>query len=142
MSISVLSNVTSNQELVNLYWQIFQPQQNDHDVVMNGVFKDSARWYGIIDQSTKKILAFCTVGILSNDKMFMYNIAVHPNYRRQGLAQQMLREVFEMYPTHNIYLFVNKKNRTAIKLYQKLNFTYAEKVFIPPEGEVCLVRSL
>ena len=55
----------------------------------------------------------------------MMNIAVSPNYRRQGLAQQLIIKLVEMLcqrQSHSLTLEVRKSNLPAISLYKKLDF--------------------
>lgn len=55
----------------------------------------------------------------------MMNIAVSPNYRRQGLAQQLIVKLVEMLcqrQSHSLTLEVRKSNLPAISLYRKLDF--------------------
>ena len=55
----------------------------------------------------------------------MMNIAVSPNYRRQGLAQQLIVKLVEMLcqrQSHSLTLEVRKSNLPAISLYKKLDF--------------------
>lgn len=53
------------------------------------------------------------------------NIAVHPDFRGQGLASKLLNEVFQYYNGRGALRFtleVDTKNAPAIKLYEKLGF--------------------
>ena len=52
------------------------------------------------------------------------SVAVHPNYRRKGLAQKLM-EHFEAHlpdDTESIFLEVRESNSDAIALYQKCGF--------------------
>jgi len=129
---SFTSEVNINQ-LNELYPQIF-PQVNDK----NGVFGDKAQWYGLVDQN--RLVAFCTIGVVNDQTIFLYNVGVHPTSRHQGFGCKLMENIIEHYKKYDIVLFVNKKNRIAIKLYQKYNFKLAERLFIPPLGEICMKR--
>lgn len=53
------------------------------------------------------------------------NIAVHPDFRGQGMAQKLLLDVFEYYAARGAQRFtleVDTENAPAIKLYEKLGF--------------------
>ncbi len=55
----------------------------------------------------------------------MMNIAISPEYRRQGLAQQLIVKLVEMLnerQSHCLTLEVRKSNLPAISLYEKLGF--------------------
>jgi ribosomal protein S18 acetylase RimI-like enzyme len=140
------------QYLIGLYFNIFPeniPHQtidiqsdtytNEKLKVMNGVFKDNAKWYGIFDNS--KLVAFCTLGTLPDGRTILYNVGVHPHHRRQGYATSLMHKIIELYSHSDIYLFVAKNNRSALGLYRKFHFEFVERAFQPPEGEVCLCRT-
>jgi len=53
------------------------------------------------------------------------NIAIHPDFRGQGLAQQLLNDVFLYYSERGALRFtleVDTSNDAALKLYEKLGF--------------------
>jgi ribosomal protein S18 acetylase RimI-like enzyme len=51
------------------------------------------------------------------------SLAVHPNYRGAGCAATIIREVLSEFPG-NIDLFVDPENVHAIRLYERLGFTF------------------
>ena len=56
----------------------------------------------------------------------MMNIAVHPDFRRQGIARRLilaLVEALKKQGSHCLTLEVRASNQNAINLYQKLNFS-------------------
>ena len=55
----------------------------------------------------------------------MMNVAVHPAYRRQGIAERLILELVEALKekeSHWLMLEVRASNEEAIKLYEKLGF--------------------
>lgn len=56
----------------------------------------------------------------------MMNVAVSPDYRRQGIAAQLVTRLMEELKSrgnHSLALEVRESNLGAISLYQKLGFT-------------------
>lgn len=61
------------------------------------------------------------------DEGFITNIAVHPAYRRQGIARALIREAQDYAEAHNLTrltLEVRASNAPAIALYEGMGFTY------------------
>ena len=59
------------------------------------------------------------------DKADMMNVAVHPNYRRQGIGQKLvlaLAEALQQKGIKGLMLEVRQSNDPAISLYEKLGF--------------------
>jgi ribosomal protein S18 acetylase RimI-like enzyme len=53
------------------------------------------------------------------------NVAVHPSYRRRGIARVLMQESIEHYRAHNgreVMLQVESSNHSAIQLYRNLGF--------------------
>ena len=62
------------------------------------------------------------------DSADMMNIAVHPDWRRQGIAEKMITALvagLEGRDVHSLMLEVRVSNAPAIALYEKLGFTQA-----------------
>ena len=60
------------------------------------------------------------------DEGFIANLAVHPAYRRQGIARSLLREAQEYAEAHDLArltLEVRASNVPAIALYEGIGFT-------------------
>lgn len=55
------------------------------------------------------------------------NVAVHPDYRRQGIATKMLKKAFSQYTDKPFVLKVLEENVPAIKFYEKLGFKITKK---------------
>lgn len=59
------------------------------------------------------------------DETDMMNIAVHPDYRKQGIATSLilgLIDALEHRGSHSLMLEVRASNETALSLYRKLGF--------------------
>ena len=56
----------------------------------------------------------------------MMNIAVHPNYRKQGIGTELIEHLIEaltLRGSHSLTLEVRVSNEAAISVYKKLGFT-------------------
>lgn len=56
----------------------------------------------------------------------MMNVAVHPDFRRRGIAEQLVTELVVLLAdmgNHSLTLEVRASNAPAISLYEKLGFT-------------------
>lgn len=60
----------------------------------------------------------------------MMNVAVHPDFRRRGIAQDLIQSLVEVLKTrqsHCLTLEVRASNTPAINLYEKLGFSQVGK---------------
>ena len=78
------------------------------------------------------------------DEAHMTLLAVHPNYRRQGLGQLLLFKLLEDAIARKLAwatLEVNENNLVAVNLYQKYGFQIAgkRKNYYQPAGDDALV---
>ncbi|OCG61334.1 ribosomal protein S18-alanine N-acetyltransferase [Gilliamella sp. Nev3-1] len=63
------------------------------------------------------------------DEAELFNIAIHPNFRKQGLAKDLLNHLIERLititspsPITTLWLEVRQSNSPAMRLYQSLGF--------------------
>ena len=59
------------------------------------------------------------------DETDMMNVAVHPDYRKQGIATALIVDLVEelrKMGSHSLTLEVRASNENAIRVYQKLDF--------------------
>lgn len=78
------------------------------------------------------------------DEGHITNVAVHPDHRRQGLAQELLHRMIELTGCHGIVshtLEVRPSNAAAIALYQSFGFIEAgrRKGYYEDNGEDALI---
>ncbi len=78
------------------------------------------------------------------DEIQMLNLAVHPDYRRQGLGRQLMTFLLLLAKEKGIskvLLDVRATNQAAIALYRLLGFNvlYRRPGYYEPEGEDALV---
>ena len=79
-------------------------------------------WLVILDENTVAGYVGSQTVLGETDMM---NIAVHPDYRRQGLAERLVTELVEGLKgmdSHCLTLEVRASNVPAISLYEKLGF--------------------
>lgn len=77
-----------------------------------------------------------------NDYSFLHLLTVHPDYRKQHLAESMIKYLFQIAnerKTQKIILDVVKGNLPAEKLYRKFGFKLIDEKceFIDRIGNVC-----
>ncbi len=80
------------------------------------------RVFGIRQQG---VLAAYIAFSLIEDEMEILNLAVHPEYRRQGYAERLLREAFEVCRAMGVrksFLDVKESNEPALGLYRKIGY--------------------
>ena len=76
------------------------------------------------DLSTNEVVGFAGVWIVAGEGDIT-NIAVHPSYRKQGIASQLLSKLLELCKDNNcndITLEVRVSNTPAQKLYTQFGF--------------------
>lgn len=84
----------------------------------------------VLCESRSIVVGYCLYWELAHD-LDIHNIAVHPEYRRNGVGRAILTHIIEAarcVGAHNITLEVRKSNEAAQALYRSLGF------------EVCGVR--
>ena len=70
---------------------------------------------------------------------------VYPEWRRQGVAQRLLRELEGRalrWGQSELLLVVNTQNNAAIRLYEKMGYTRTPGTQTALSGEVCMRRNL
>jgi [ribosomal protein S18]-alanine N-acetyltransferase len=81
---------------------------------------------------------------LAADEIHLLNLAVVPDYRRQGVGRRLLQFLLEqahINKAEEIYLEVRPSNRPALELYGSLGFKvlYRRPGYYGPDGEDALV---
>ncbi len=76
----------------------------------------------------------------------MMNIAVHPDYRRQGIAEKLVNSLVAALKergNHSLMLEVRVSNESARKLYEKLGFQQVglrKNYYRNPREDACILR--
>ena len=86
--------------------------------------KPSSLSLGAYDSDVGGLVAYLIVSRYV-DAWHIMNVAVHPEYRRQGVASKLLDELFELTsgdPRRGYTLEVRVSNATAIALYERFGF--------------------
>ena len=86
--------------------------------------KPSSLSLGAFDAEAGGLVAYLIVSRYV-DAWHIMNVAVHPEYRRQGVASRLLDELFELTsgdPRRGYTLEVRVSNATAIALYERFGF--------------------
>lgn len=80
----------------------------------------------------KSILVGCILGLLRNEKAYVQSLGVRLDYRRKGIAFDLLSKYISVLSENDIVntvqLHVSVKNITALNLYEKLNFIVKETI--------------
>ena len=80
------------------------------------------------------------------DETDMMNIAVHPDYRRRGIAEKLINALMDALRdkgSHGLTLEVRASNESAIALYHKLGFTQAGRrpnYYRKPKEDALILR--
>ena len=76
----------------------------------------------------------------------MMNIAVHPDFRRRGIAEELvvkLVEELKVRGNHSLMLEVRASNEPARKLYDKMGFQQVglrKNYYRNPKEDACILR--
>ena len=75
----------------------------------------------------KKIAGFIAGDIRRNEGIgWILTVGVLPDYRRQGLAEELMAKCEHAMQMRQIKLSVRRSNQAAIQLYQKLGYTQVD----------------
>ena len=87
-----------------------------------------------------RVAGFIVARGISPDESEILNLAVEPEFRRQGIARRLVQRVLETHPG-SVYLEVRQSNLAARKLYESWGFeqiSLREKYYSDP-GEHAIV---
>ena len=92
----------------------------------------------------------CVLGYIGSQTVMgeadMMNLAVHPDYRRRGIARKLVLELIEQLKTqgsHILILEVRASNDPAIALYTDLGFTQVGRrpnYYFKPKEDALILR--
>lgn len=71
------------------------------------------------------ILVGVVIGTIDNNEGYCYRIAVHPQYRRQGIGSamvQLLQDRFQQRKVNRILVPIDTHNEKALPLYESLGY--------------------
>ena len=101
--------------------------------------KKTGRFWVLTDNETDQIVVAYAVFSFPAEQAHLLTFAVHPDYRRQGLGEYMLRRLIHYVMRKNgesIVLEVRKGNAPAVQLYQSLGFVVIHTIpKFYPDGE-------
>jgi ribosomal-protein-alanine N-acetyltransferase len=78
-------------------------------------------WAYVDPTRDREIEEICAYLIFSREG-HLISLAVHPDYRRRGIAEALVRKAMEVLPVKRMRAEVRRTNRMARALYQKLGF--------------------
>jgi predicted acetyltransferase len=134
---SVIKSIEYSDQIGQLISTVF-PELTTRQQI-EGCFYGQTQWLGI--HHNGKLVATLAFKEFQSQCLFIYNVVVDINYRRQGLASQLLSYIIRYNPQSTFYLFVEKSNRNAIGLYRRFEFEYTPNALIAPDGSICLIRN-
>ncbi|WP_406661221.1 GNAT family N-acetyltransferase [Methanolobus sp. ZRKC3] len=101
------------------------------------LYRKFGKYTFLIAENDKKVIGYSffkiTPSISKNrisKKAFLVLLGTHPEHRNKGIATILLRtslQIFEEWGVNKVYLNVEKNNRCAIALYNKIGFEPVER---------------
>ena len=76
-------------------------------------------------------------------RAYIYHTAVHPNYRRRGIARQLVETVLTVLDDlriHKVALVVFKRNTEGNRFWEKLGFSVREDLIYHNQARTEMVR--
>ena len=107
------------------------------------VLEDCGEGDGRTDGAVSRVIGYAGIWIIL-DEGHITNVGVHPDYRRQHLAERLVTELLAKAEEKGAVretLEVRKSNEPAIRLYEKLGFVYAgtRRGYYPDNHEDALI---
>ena len=112
-----------------------------HEQFLLGLEKSAFRVLGIRREG--RLAAYMAFSLIE-DEMEILNIAVHPDFRRQGLGKMLMNASFQICREHDIkksFLDVKESNAPALALYRKYGYNTVgiRKKYYPDTREDALL---
>ena len=82
--------------------------------------------YGFLAHTSEHRLMGLLLGQITSGEAEIYTLATHPDYRRQGVASQLIEKLIVeclAQSVERIHLEVNETNFSAIEFYKEAGFT-------------------
>ncbi|PJZ46626.1 GNAT family N-acetyltransferase [Leptospira brenneri] len=94
--------------------------------------------FGMGDQETKSYALVCETPW----EIEIFRIATLPNYRKLGLAKELVFALFQEFPKKEFFLEVKESNTAAIRLYESVGFIELErrKKYYPDGSTAVLMK--
>ena len=76
-------------------------------------------------------------------RAYIYHTAVHPNYRRRGIARQLVEAVLTVLDDlkiHKVALVVFKRNKEGNQFWEKLGFSVREDLIYRNQARIEMTR--
>ncbi|RJP20222.1 MAG: ribosomal-protein-alanine N-acetyltransferase [Candidatus Omnitrophota bacterium] len=99
-----------------------------------------------VDNASDHVVGYCCFWILEGDEIHINNIATHPDYRRKGIAQTLMREATAMglqQCAQSVTLEVRESNTAARSFYERLGFCQVGKrigYYCKPKEDALILR--
>ena len=71
---------------------------------------------------------FAAAELDKEDFVYLLTLAVSPQFRRKGIASDLLKHCEEAFEAEGARLFVDDQNQAAIRLYEKAGYQTAGKI--------------
>ncbi len=94
-----------------------------HNMFLGDLSSEYTCYFGAFDSDT--LVGYAGMW-MTVDEGQITNVAVHPDYRRKGIAQKLVNKLMEICKENklvSITLEVRESNYNAIKLYDKMGFS-------------------
>lgn len=88
--------------------------------------EDCSLWYGWTDQ--ERLYGVVCLDKIKGNLIVISNFNVIPTHQGMGYGQEMLASILRAYPSNEIILFVDAKNKPAIGLYKKNGFKIVDQL--------------
>lgn len=113
---------------IDQLWQLTDlggKQRGDDEIVIQRTIDMGGKLLVLIDRKAKEIIG---TSWMTHDfrRIYLHHFGIHPNYQRKGLGEYLAKEslLFAKKQKMQIKLEVHKDNIGAIKLYEKISFSY------------------
>ena len=108
-------------------FQYFKPHKMDKESIHTVLKKDSMLKFGFYDRENK-LIGYFILRLFFNKKCFIGRL-VHPDFRGQGIAQDMAKILYCISKEidFNVYSTISKKNIASLKSHEKVNKYTIEK---------------